>query len=136
MKRAARSFRALQSIAVIVAALVMTSCAPAPQFPSDKAILVANGREIARVPCGRRHAADASAVSPRADAPPFRTILRRYRQDVLTEELINGIKIGHPDMSTFAMNPQGVDDLIAYLRTLDRPSGRSADKAPMPTPSP
>lgn len=103
----------------------VAACAQAPYAATDDATDVANGRAIAEAQCGGCHATAGSGASPRSDAPPFRSILKRYRQDALSEELINGIKIGHPDMPVFTINPQGVDDLIAYLQSIERPDDDS-----------
>lgn len=106
-------------------ALVLLAAACSGQMPGASAPALspqaADGRAIATEQCGGCHAVGATGASPRADAPPFRTILSRYRSDALTEDLINGIKIGHPDMPTFALNPQGVDSLLAYLRAIQTP---------------
>ena len=51
------------------------------------------------------------------NAPVFRTLLQRYRADVLEEELIEGVRVSHP-MPEFQFNPQGTDALIAYLRSI------------------
>jgi mono/diheme cytochrome c family protein len=88
--------------------------------PSPAAV-VEDGRAIAEAQCAGCHAVGAFGASPRPDAPPFRTILTRYRADVLEEELDNGIKLGHPDMPRFQLNPQGASALLAYLRSIQAP---------------
>jgi mono/diheme cytochrome c family protein len=88
--------------------------------------MIADGRAIAARQCGDCHALDNSLRSPRSDAPPMRTIGALYSFPVLEEELLNGIKLGHPDMPRFEFPPRGVDALIAYLRslqTVDRQHG-------------
>jgi mono/diheme cytochrome c family protein len=83
-----------------------------PQGP-----LTADGRDIAMSECSSCHAVLETGASPNPDAPPFRTVLSRYNADVLEEELIAGIRVTHP-MPEFQLNPQGVDALIAYLRSI------------------
>jgi len=80
-------------------------------------MLVEDGREIALSECSSCHAVAEAGASPNPDAPPFRTVLSRYNADVLEEELIAGIRVTHP-MPEFQFNPQGVDALIAYLRSI------------------
>lgn len=61
------------------------------------------------------------ATAPNAAAPVFRTVLSRYRAEVLREELISGIRVAHP-MPDFQFNPQGVDALIAYMQSIQQPA--------------
>jgi mono/diheme cytochrome c family protein len=93
---------------------------------ATNADLIAEGRAVAVSQCGSCHALDLNTQSPRADAPAFRTIGKRYRFPVLEEELIQGIKLGHPDMPKFQLSPLGVDALIAYLRSLQEADRTSA----------
>ncbi len=77
----------------------------------------ADGRDIAEAECARCHAVGPYGESPLAPAPPFRTVLSRYHEEVLQQELIEGIQVTHP-MPEFQFNPQSVDALIAYLRSI------------------
>jgi mono/diheme cytochrome c family protein len=86
--------------------------------PPAQADMIADGRDIAVNQCSRCHGIDHDKTSPRADAPPFATIGRRYRFPVLADELMEGVKLGHPDMPKFELQPTGVDSLIAYLRSI------------------
>lgn len=86
-----------------------------PTAAQSRADMIADGRAIAVVQCGGCHGLDHELKSPRPDAPPMRVIGRRYSFPVLSEELIQGIKLGHPDMPRFELSPRGVDSLIAYL---------------------
>lgn len=90
---------------------------------------IADGRAVAESQCGRCHALDRGLSSPRPDAPPFSIIARRYKFPVLEEELIEGVKLGHPDMPQFQFPPRGVDALIAYLRSVQA-DAREADRSP------
>jgi cytochrome c len=101
-----------------LALLGLAGCASAPAEPDA---LAEDGREIAMAQCARCHAVESYGQSPVAEAPPFRTILRRYRAEVLEEELIAGIRVSHR-MPDFQFNPQGVGALIAYLRTVQEPA--------------
>lgn len=105
-----------------VAALLVTllgACAGAApsEAVSDRAAMESDGRDIAEAQCAACHAVGPYGDSPNTSAPPFRTILTRYRADVLEEELIAGIQVAHP-MPEFQFNPQGADALIAYLQSI------------------
>lgn len=103
---------------VAFAALALTGCATEAQ--PEAAALAADGRDIAEAQCAACHSVGPYGESPVAVAPPFRTILSRYREDVLKEELIAGIRVTHP-MPEFQFNPQGADALIAYMRSIQTP---------------
>jgi mono/diheme cytochrome c family protein len=112
--------RAAGILAASAMSALLIACAP-HAVDTGTADAIQDGRDIAEAQCGRCHAPGPEGDSPRADAPPFRTILARYRADTLTEELISGIKLGHPDMPLFELNPQGVDSLVAYLKSIQEP---------------
>lgn len=102
---------------ILAAVFVLALGACAAQERADNAALVDDGRAIAEAQCAGCHAVGEYGDSPNAAAPTFRTLLSRYRADVLEEELINGIRVAHP-MPNFQFNPQGADALVAYLRSV------------------
>jgi len=116
----------------VVAFLLLAACsaeAPSPAGPGQAApapaaideALARDGRDIAEAQCAACHAVGEYGESAVPEAPPFRTLLSRYRADVLEEELINGIRVAHP-MPDFQFNPQGADALIAYLSSIQQPA--------------
>lgn len=112
--------RPLAAALVILTLLALGACASnAASSVPDQDALIADGRDIAVAECSSCHAVGLDGASPRADAPPFRTVLSNYRADVLEEELIAGIQVTHP-MPEFQLNPQGTDALIAYIRSIQR----------------
>jgi mono/diheme cytochrome c family protein len=105
----------------VVLCLAGCTLAAEPENP-----LASDGRDIAEAQCAGCHAVGAYGDSPNPAAPEFRTILSRYRADVLEEELIAGIRVTHP-MPEFQFNPQGADALIAYLQSIqEAPSAGDA----------
>jgi cytochrome c len=52
-------------------------------------------------------------------APPFRELHNRYPVETLEESLAEGIVTGHADMPQFQLSPDQIDDLIAFLKTLE-----------------
>ncbi len=82
----------------------------------------AAGRALAERNCQRCHAIGATGDSPAAEAPPFREIVKQWPPEDLAESLAEGIEVGHSaqvDMPNFAFEPKDIDDLIAYLNTLE-----------------
>ena len=111
----------LVSVIVWLAACVAPS-PPAPQTTPAAAngsqdTPISDGRDIAEAQCARCHAVGTYGDSPNPAAPTFRTVLSRYRADVLEEELREGIQVAHP-MPDFQFNPQGVHALVAYLHSI------------------
>jgi mono/diheme cytochrome c family protein len=104
---------------VAAVALVLVGCAPPPpvgiSVGAELDALAEDGRAIAEAQCASCHAVGEYGDSPNPAAPVFRTLLSRYRAEVLEEELINGIRVAHP-MPEFQFNPQGAEALIMYLR--------------------
>lgn len=102
------------------AAFALAACAAQPETASAPVeTLAGDGRAIAEAQCARCHAIGEYGESPVPEAPVFRTLLTRYRADVLEEELIQGIEVNHR-MPDFQFNPQGADALLAYLRSVQQ----------------
>lgn len=78
------------------------------------------GKTFARLYCASCHSIDRSSQSPLPTAPPFRTLHRRYPVETLQESLAEGIVTGHPTMPEFRLEPDQIDNLIAFLKTLER----------------
>src|SRR5215831_7653018 len=81
---------------------------------------VERGQHFARVNCARCHSVDKLTPSPLAIAPPFRTLHARYPVESLAESLAEGIVTGHPSMPEFRLDPDQIEDFIAFLKTLEK----------------
>ncbi len=79
---------------------------------------VARGLALVEENCARCHAIGESGESPFEPAPAFRTLHERYPLEDLEEALAEGIVSGHPAMPEFTFDPDQIDDVIAYLKTL------------------
>lgn len=79
---------------------------------------VARGAEIAAVACAPCHATGASGASPKAEAPPFRELGRKYPIDSLQEALAEGVVVGHPGMPEIKMNEADIAAFLAWLKTI------------------
>jgi cytochrome c len=93
------------------------SAAPALSQDAD----VQRGEAYLRVHCGKCHAVGRSGDSPLPGAPPFRVLHERYPVEHLAESLAEGITTGHPAMPEFRLDPAEINDVINYLKTLERP---------------
>ena len=69
--------------------------------------------------CARCHAVDKVSPSPLKIAPPFRDLHKKYPVDTLQEALAEGISTGHPTMPEFRLEPDQINDVISYLKTLE-----------------
>jgi mono/diheme cytochrome c family protein len=82
----------------------------------------ARGAVFAAKQCASCHAISADGVSPRADAPPFGAVAKKYADYRLDWELEAIASVGHYAMPAKAMTAIQIADVTAYLRTLyDRP---------------
>jgi len=107
-----------------IAGLVL--CQAADAQPSLTA-----GRRIAAARCGRCHAIDRKDESPNPRAPRFRDLGARYPLDDLREALAEGMIVGHPQlMPVIALEPKDIDDLIGYMKSLQRPAQAKPRGAP------
>jgi mono/diheme cytochrome c family protein len=78
------------------------------------------GLNFVQIHCAACHAIGRIGDSPLRIAPPFRTLHERYPVEHLAEALAEGIVTGHPTMPEFRLDMAQINDLIAYLKTLER----------------
>jgi cytochrome c len=79
---------------------------------------VKRGEALLSRNCARCHATGTAGLSPHPEAPPFRTLSRRYPVEGLAEALAEGLFVGHPDMPQFAFEARDVGAIIAYLKSI------------------
>ena len=106
--------RILAGIVGLFAALAcLTSAAKAQGSVED-------GRTMAEGLCQRCHAIAGPGPSPMAEAPAFSTFERNWPVEYLAEALAEGIVTGHGpvQMPVFAFAPEEIDDLLAYLKSV------------------
>ena len=82
--------------------------------------LIASGRQLVVKECASCHAIDGGMKSPNPDAPPMKTVLSRYDPEMLADDLIEGIRVGHNEMPHFDFNVVATDSLIAYLKSISK----------------
>lgn len=113
----------------LAAAVIVLACAacasrePPPAPPLARADVTeqaaARGRQFAAQACAGCHATGSVGVSPMAEAPPFREIVHRYPLDQLEEAFAEGLVTSHPAMPALVFRASEIDDLIAYLETME-----------------
>jgi mono/diheme cytochrome c family protein len=101
-----------------------------------QAASVNHGRQIAQRNCAMCHAIGASGDSRNPMAPPFRTLGTRYPIEMLAEALAEGMLTGHPEMPQFQFPPKDIDDLIAYIKSVQtKAQVRATPRGPHGTPT-
>jgi len=98
-------------IAVSVAATVLAQ---------ETATPARRGEVLLTRNCARCHAVGRSGTSPHPEAPPFRTLSRRYKIEGLAEALAEGLSTGHPDMPEFVFAAEDVGPIIEYLKSIQQ----------------
>lgn len=83
--------------------------------------MMARGARIARHACSSCHAIGPTGDSPKAEAPRFRELGRRYPVESLEEALAEGVVVGHPGMPQVKMTAREIEAFIAWLKTIQTP---------------
>jgi mono/diheme cytochrome c family protein len=78
------------------------------------------GGDFARRECAGCHTVRGDSVSPKAGAPTFEDIARRYADNRLDWELDAITQVGHYSMPAKAMSKADIADVTAYIRSLKR----------------
>jgi len=115
-------------ICVAVVALCLCGCGKsetsAPTDSFDNA-LVSMGRDIAKAECAVCHNVELNGTSPRADAPPLRSVLNQLNISALADDFREHMHVGHPDMPDFEFTVKQTEGLLAYLVSIqDNASGK------------
>jgi mono/diheme cytochrome c family protein len=79
---------------------------------------VQRGQKLAKEACAMCHAIAGAAPSPLKDAPPFPTLLLAFPGRSLEEILARGLISPHVTMPVFLATSQNMDDLLAYLTSV------------------
>lgn len=98
------------ALVVFVSATAAVAQSPAAQ----------RGLTFARVHCAQCHSLDAVSESPLRIAPPFRDLHRKYPIESLQRPLSEGIIANHPTMPQFRLGADQVNDVIAFMKSLER----------------
>jgi mono/diheme cytochrome c family protein len=106
-------------------ALTLAACAgiEEPRPVPTSADAIARGAQIAALQCASCHAIDATSESRHPLAPPLRTLSKRYPVDSLQEAFAEGILVGHRDMPNFTFDADDIDDLLAYIDSIQTQRG-------------
>jgi mono/diheme cytochrome c family protein len=103
-------------------AIVAACAAPRTTEPMETAAApagdVAEGRRLAEIYCARCHAIGLEGESTHPMSPPFRTLSRSYPINALEEAFAEGVLVGHRDMPEFQLEPAQIDDLVAYIQSI------------------
>lgn len=76
------------------------------------------GRKLVVENCARCHATEAEGKSAHAEAPMFRTLLKRYPIDALEEGFVDEIYSMHPDMPVFKVTQEQLDAILYYIESI------------------
>jgi mono/diheme cytochrome c family protein len=97
--------------------------------PATQRHAIEVGRTLAQTHCSTCHAIGKRGQSPNPQAPHFRTLGQRYPLENLSEAFSEGILVGHGPMPEFQFEPDQIDGLIAYLRSVQTPVKRVKKRA-------
>jgi mono/diheme cytochrome c family protein len=82
---------------------------------------IARGKRLVEKNCSRCHAIGLDDESRFPAAPPFRNLSIYYPIDALEEAFAERIEAGHPSMPIFEVTVGQLDDILAYIATLQKP---------------
>ncbi|MFY7762194.1 c-type cytochrome [Aquidulcibacter sp.] len=111
----------------LIGGLVSPASAAAPSIQRQA---IEAGRTLAQSHCATCHAIGKRGQSPNPQAPRFATLAQRYPLDNLAEAFSEGILVGHGPMPEFQFDPDQIDSLIAYLRSVQSPVKKAKKRAP------
>ena len=111
-------------VSLVALAACQPIAAPPPGVSSPEAARgdPIRGLDVADRNCSLCHAITSTGTSPHPKAPAFRTLGTHYPLEALSEALAEGIVVGHTGMPQIQLEPQKIDDLIAYLETIQAAS--------------
>lgn len=106
-------------VALILVNLAAAAAAHAPTIERTIQQDAADrGAWVARRTCASCHAVARTGTSPMETAPPFRDIVRRRSLSEIENRFVDGAVADHPPMPAYVFRAHEIDDLIAYLESL------------------
>jgi cytochrome c len=117
----------------VVPFLGSAACLFAIAAPVEAAGDAARGEAIAQKNCSTCHAVGKTGSSPYPLAPPFRTLHQKYDVEGLAEAFAEGIVVGNSgerQMPRFIMSVEQIEDMIAYLKSLEAKFSRPLSQRP------
>ena len=102
------------SISALALTLLGTTAQAQTQDPAR------HGRQLVGKFCSQCHAVAPYGRGPNKNAPPFRTLGRKFDLDAFPGMLERGISSTHPDMPVFKFSPDDAHDVVVYLRGIQR----------------
>lgn len=115
----------MRIIAVCLAILLPMITTASAATPAER-----RGFAFAKSHCARCHAVGLTGNSRLKQAPPFRTLHDRYPIETLAEAFAEGIYTGHSKMPAFELEPDQINDLLSYLKSLERAGPRGHSRSP------
>jgi cytochrome c len=104
---------------ILALSLIVPAAAAIPTAAhAEDADLLKQGQALVAKDCSRCHGIGRGDASRHPQAPPFRTLSKRYPIESLEEALGEGIISGHPDMPEFQFDADDVGAIIAYLKSI------------------
>jgi len=97
-----------------LAAILVTTNAALAITPAEQ-----RGKTFVVTNCSKCHSVDKVTPSPLTIAPPFRDLHLKYPIETLQESLAEGIYTGHPTMPVFRLEPDQINDVLSYLKSLE-----------------
>ncbi len=102
----------------LLVAMVLLAAAGHRTVAQGTAAMHKRGEALLTKNCASCHAVGTTGDSPRADAPTFRTLSKKYPIETLAESLAEGLFTGHPDMPEFVFEAPDVGAILAYLESI------------------
>jgi mono/diheme cytochrome c family protein len=82
---------------------------------------IAHGKRLVEENCSACHAIGTTDTGSHKEAPPFRTLSQFYPIEALEEAFAEGIETGHPDMPVFEVDIIDLQDMLAYIESIQTP---------------
>jgi mono/diheme cytochrome c family protein len=114
--------RSILSTTAVVAGVALAagaSLAQGPGTPPPVEPAVERGAQLAQDRCASCHAVALENRSPRRDAPQFRVLSRLYSRQDLARKLDDIAANGHFEMPAVALREDEMQDIAAYMSTLE-----------------
>ena len=113
----------MRKVLIFLAVLALGACETlsVPDEPVGGPGDAARGLRLVQAHCASCHGLGTATTSPYAGAPTFRSIAAKGGIEDMAEAFAEGIIVPHKGqtvMPEFVLNPQEIEDLIAYINSL------------------
>lgn len=98
--------------------IVTMTVSQTPARGDEEMASIQRGKELAQLLCARCHAIEGPGPGKEEKSPPFATLVPNLTLEGVTDQLLEGLPLGHDPMPKWEFSEQQALDLLLYIESV------------------